>query len=164
MAAPLSQEIRSAIGDRLRMMTDELRSFQANRQAGVYRKCLSNLYYACFHAASTLLEARGITAKTHEGVNSLFAAHFVKAGPFDRRFTKVLSKLEGLRQAADYQGYVEFDEQDVAEALGLAVPFLQQVINCLKAQTPEVDTGAFEEALTTVLVNRRSRHRPDNGG
>lgn len=151
MAAPLSQEIRSAIGDRLRMMTDEMRSFQANRQAGVHRKCLSNLYYACFHAASLLLETRGISAKTHEGVNSLFAAHFVKAGPFDRQFTKALSKLEGLRQAADYQGYVEFDEQDVAEALTLAAPFLQQALNYLKTQAPDIDTQAFEGALAGVL-------------
>lgn len=152
----MSEEIRGAIGDRLRMMTDELRSFQANRQAGVHRKCLSNLYYACFHAASLLLEAKGITAKTHEGVNSLFAAHFVKAGLFDKRFTKALSKLEGLRQAADYKGYVEFDEQDAAEAFGLAVPFLQAVINYLKAQAPDIDTGMFEQALAIVLENLRS--------
>lgn len=151
MAAPLNQEIRSAISDRLRMMTDEMRSFQANRQARVHRKCLSNLYYACFHAASMLLETRGISAKTHEGVNSLFAAHFVKAGPFDRQFTKALSKLEGLRQVADYQGYVEFDEQDVAEALTLAAPFLQQALNYLKVQAPDIDTRAFEGALAVVL-------------
>lgn len=155
MAISITAEIRSAINDRLRMIAEELRSFLANHQFGIYRKCLSNLYYACFHGAVLLLESKGLSAKSHSGANSLFAAHFVKAGRFDKKYVKILSKLESQRQAADYQSYVDFDEEDVGESLALALPFLREILAYLKAEIPDCDWQRLESGLSQIFDTDR---------
>jgi hypothetical protein len=40
-----SEDLTSA-RDELGLLLDELRSFAANRGAGIHRKCIANLYYA----------------------------------------------------------------------------------------------------------------------
>lgn len=74
----------SAVGDELGLLLDELRTLRANAAAAVHRKCISNLDYAAFHTVRALRFAHGLEARTREGVQRLFAAHFVKPGAFDR--------------------------------------------------------------------------------
>jgi uncharacterized protein (UPF0332 family) len=73
------------VTDELGLLLDDLRSFSANRQVCVHRKCISNLCYAAFHAVRALLFSYGSETKTHEGTQRLFAAHFVRSGAFDRQ-------------------------------------------------------------------------------
>jgi uncharacterized protein (UPF0332 family) len=56
-------------------------------------------YYACFHAATALLDQRGLDAKSHRGTHHLFYETFVADGPFDREMSRILSGLSDLRQA-----------------------------------------------------------------
>ncbi len=130
------QERLSAVVDELGLLLDELRSLTANRAAGVHRKCMSNLYYAAFHAVRALLLAHGLEARTHEGTQRLFAAHFVRPGVFPNDHLKTLARLEGERLRADYQGFHRFGAPDVAEALGPVVDLVAAVLDYLTAQEP----------------------------
>lgn len=84
--------------DELTLLLDELRSFSANRTAGIHRKCIANLYYAAFHAVRALLFFHGLDTRTHEGTQRLFAAHFVKPGLMPKaHFAMVLDSRRRYR-------------------------------------------------------------------
>ncbi|MBK1631042.1 hypothetical protein CKO31_09880 [Thiohalocapsa halophila] len=89
--------------DELTLLLDELRSFSANRTAGIHRKCIASLYYAAFHAVRALLFFHGLDTRTHEGTQRLFAAHFVKPGLMPKAHLRCLATLESDRLRADYQ-------------------------------------------------------------
>jgi uncharacterized protein (UPF0332 family) len=150
MENPTPLEMQSAINDRLRMMTDELRSLLANYLFGVYRKCLANHYLACFHAACLLLESKGAPVSGHEGIHRLLSAHFIGPGLFDRQWLKTLSKLHSQQQAADYRSYLHFEEEDVLESLALVIPFLEQTLMYIKDHLADCDWRPFEQRLDGV--------------
>jgi uncharacterized protein (UPF0332 family) len=126
----------SAVNDELELLLDELRSFRANHQIGVHRKCISNLYYAAFHATRALLFSHGLESKTHEGTQRLFAAHFVRSGAFDRQHLKTLGQLEADRHRADDQGFHQFDAQDVARAHAPVMALVAVVMDDLEIRVP----------------------------
>jgi uncharacterized protein (UPF0332 family) len=126
----------SAVTDELGLLLDELRSFRANRQVGVHRKCISNLYFAAFHAVRAILFSHGLESKTHEGTQRLFAAHFVRPGAFDRQHLKTLGQLEADRLRADYQGFHQFDAEDVARAHAPVMALVAAAMDDLKVRVP----------------------------
>ena len=46
---------QSACQDELALLLDELRRFAANRDAGIHRTCITNLYDAAFHSVPAFL-------------------------------------------------------------------------------------------------------------
>jgi uncharacterized protein (UPF0332 family) len=135
------EERVSAVRDELGLLLDELRSLAANDQAGVHRKSISNLYYAAFHAVRCLLYAHGLDAKTHEGTQRLFAAHFVQPGLFEKAHLKTLGHLESDRLRADYQGYYSFDAADVAMAQGPVLDLVRRTLDYLAEREPMALVG-----------------------
>jgi len=126
----------SAVTDELGLLLDELRSFRANRQVGVHRKCISNLHYAAFHAVRALLFSHGLETKTQEGTQRLFAAHFVRPGAFDGQHLKTLGQLEADRLRADYQGFHQFDAEDVARAHAPVIALVLSAMDDLEVRVP----------------------------
>jgi uncharacterized protein (UPF0332 family) len=78
---------------------------------------VNKLYYSCFYAVSALLVSIDITAKTHSGALQMFGLHFVKTGKFDRKANAIYNKLFDMRQKADYEDELDYDEADVAPLL-----------------------------------------------
>jgi uncharacterized protein (UPF0332 family) len=126
----------SAVTDELGLLLDELRSFRANRQVGVHRKCISNLYYAAFHAVRALLFGHGMESWTHEGTQRLFAAHFVRPGSFDREHLNTLGQIEADRHRADYQGFHQFEAEDVARAHATVMALVLAAMDDLEVRIP----------------------------
>lgn len=149
------EERLSAIRDELGLLLDELRSFAANRHAGVHRKCISNLYYATFHAVRALLLSHGLEPKTHEGTQRLFAAHFVRPGTFTRGDLKTLGNLEADRLRADYQGYYDYDVADVGNAQGQVLGIVGRSLDYLVERESRATAGIetqIREAMDVVLA------------
>lgn len=161
MVTPPDLDRQAAVADELVLLTDEVRSLGANLRAGVMRKCVSNLYYAGLHAAGMLLAAHGLSARTHEGVQRLFAAHFVRSGDFPKTAARDLSVLYGRRQAADYQGFVEFDEAEVREGFARLRPLVEGATTRVRASVDGVDFAPFDQAwaATTAEVEGDPRER-----
>lgn len=136
--------------DELTLLLDELRSFSANRTAGIHRKCIANLYYAAFHAVRALLFFHGLDTRTHEGTQRLFAAHFVKPALMPKAHLRCLATLESDRLRADYQGYHAFDAEDVQGALGCVPALVADALAYLAGQDPAA-MSTMEQPLRDAL-------------
>lgn len=149
-------------GWELSAAADELKSFAANVGAGVPRKALGNLYYAAFHLVQALLASRGVSAHTHNGVQTAFSLHFVKPGSVSKASAKLLSELQAVRERADYQVDLAYDSSDVKRHLASATPLIEE-LTLLAEATPGLATGALRKAWMEVRAPRRGA-RADAAG
>lgn len=78
---------------------------QAVRNAALdYWDLVANrLYYSVFHAVTALMLADGIRTGTHKGTSSQFGQHYVLTGQFSREDGILYSRLQTMREKADYQ-------------------------------------------------------------
>jgi uncharacterized protein (UPF0332 family) len=151
------EERLNAVSDELGLLLDELRSLAANRDAAVYRKCISNLYYASLHAVRAILLAHGLEARTPEGTQRLFAGHFVKAGAFDQVHLKTLARLEADRLRADYQGFHQFGAEDLEQTLGPVTALVTAALDYLQEREPAL-VAQLGVGIRQALA--RVTHRP----
>ncbi len=78
---------------------------QALRNADMdYWDLVANrLYYAVFHAVTALMLLDGIKTATHKGTSAQFGQHYVLTGQFNREDGMLYSRLQTMREKADYQ-------------------------------------------------------------
>lgn len=63
----------------------------------------NRLYYSVFHAVTALMLTDGIKTSTHKGTSSQFGQHYVLTGQFTRADGMLYSRLQTMREKADYQ-------------------------------------------------------------
>lgn len=63
----------------------------------------NRLYYSVFHAVTALMLLDGIKTATHKGTSSQFGQHYVLTGQFSREDGMLYSRLQTMREKADYQ-------------------------------------------------------------
>ena len=73
----------------------------------------NRLYYAVFHMASALLIDKGFTSKTHSGVICLLGQEFATKGLLDKDDMSLVSRLQNMRHAGDYDDMFDWAEEDV---------------------------------------------------
>lgn len=78
-----------------------------------WNSAMNRLYYAAFYAVSALLAKSGLPTKTHAGVKSNFALHYVKSGKVEDRHGKTFASLFSWRHKGDYADFVDFSESDI---------------------------------------------------
>ena len=71
------------------------------------------MYYAVFHAVTSLLIKNGLHAESHKGVSVLFSKHFVKEGLIDAEYGRLFARLENMREKSDYTCLFETSEDEV---------------------------------------------------
>jgi uncharacterized protein (UPF0332 family) len=140
------------VSNNLVLLHAELRSFVANAQARLWRKAITNLYYAAYNATRALLWSKGIQTESHDGAQSMLSLHFVKSGALPADTTKKLSVLMGLRHSADYKGDIAFDRADVQEHRKWTTQFVAASLKLVKAQFPKVHVREVEEALAQAAA------------
>lgn len=111
---------------------------QAVRNAGMdYWDLVANrLYYSVFHAVTALMLADGLKATTHKGISSQFGFHYVLTGKFSREDGILYSRLQTMREKADYQNTFTLDVNEGNELI---------------AQTQELQCRICEAARTRIL-------------
>ena len=112
-----------------------------------YGRCLSDLYYACYHLASALLASKGIAANSHEAVQKLLALHFVKAAALPRETTAKLNDLMDKRHVADYRPYIRIGAEDVAVFRPWIAGYVREVLKLLGKAVPAEEAGALLRAV-----------------
>jgi len=85
-------------------------------ERGLWAASLSRAYYGMFHMARALLFSHGLEARSHSGLIHLLNAHMVRTGEFPREMAHTLSRLQRLREDADYQTAMRFDDEMAREA------------------------------------------------
>ena len=73
----------------------------------------NRLYYACFYAVLGLLAKNDMDTYTHKGVKIMLSQHFIKSGLVDVVWGKLYQKLFDNRNEADYEDFIDFDEEKV---------------------------------------------------
>jgi uncharacterized protein (UPF0332 family) len=138
------EEVISDIQDFLVGVEEELRSFVANYNADIPRKCVVNLYYAYLHTVRALLATKGIYPKTHEGVERMFSLHFIKSKRFESKFGVYFSNLHSRREEADYKKHLRFDMSWIKGLQEWVLEFIPIAIQYIKEEYPEIDITNIE--------------------
>ncbi len=90
-----------------------------------FEDAINRAYYSMYHSAMALLQTVNISPKTHNGLIGEFGKKFVKNGKIDRRYSKILSYAENLRESADYGIESEIGQRDAEKTVDNAEDFLE---------------------------------------
>ena len=93
-----------------------------------YYTAANRYYYACFHAIHALFVVNGLYTRSHEGLNVLFSLHFVKTGVFEPKYGSLVSRMEQLRDKADYNVLFEVSAEDLQSMR----PTIHELIELIK--------------------------------
>ena len=142
--------IAQTVADEIRA-TKDCMAAAMNNLTGAYGKaygrCLSDLYYACYHLASALLASKGIAANSHEAVQKLLALHFVKAAALPRDTTAKLNDLMDKRHVADYRPYIRIGTEDLAVFRPWIVGYVREVLKLLGKTVPAEEAAALQRTV-----------------
>jgi uncharacterized protein (UPF0332 family) len=106
---------------------EALSAAEALLRGGLLRSAVSRLYYGMLHLVRALIVSRGFDPRTHEGVETLFALHFVRPGVVDLRFGKVFAHLQKFREQADYGPMLALTVEEVGRDLATVREFAAEV-------------------------------------
>ncbi|MCD6500550.1 HEPN domain-containing protein [bacterium] len=120
------------IASHLKLARDRIRSAEILLREGKYRDAISRAYYAFFDAASALLLTKGLVAKTHAGLLTLFGLYFVKKGKIKPKFARFFRKAKEAREEADYEVYKKFSKGETETIIGEAKEFVKEVEKTIK--------------------------------
>ena len=86
-------------------------------EAGYWDNVVNRLYYSLFHAVSALLINDGYNVGSHRGAVGAFGQHYVTTGIFTIEDGRHYSRLQGLREKADYNCSFNAQEKDAASKI-----------------------------------------------
>ncbi|MBE0427363.1 MAG: HEPN domain-containing protein [Nitrospirae bacterium] len=118
----------------------ELKSLKGNIKESVWRKAVTNIYYVFLNLVRAILAEKGIYPKTHEGVERMFALHFIKGEVFPKKIATYFSNLMSRRAEAEYKFFIEFSMDDVKGYISWleeALPYFKNIIG--EAWNPTID-------------------------
>ncbi len=108
-----------------------------------YGRCVSDLYYACFHLSSALLASHGIEVRSHEAVQKLLALHFVKPAALPQETIARLNELMDKRHVADYKPYIPIGPEDIAVLRPWISGFVRGVLALLDKRAPAAGAASL---------------------
>lgn len=100
-------------------------------ERGFYNTAVNRMYYACFYAASALLVANQIEAKSHEGVRQMLGKHFVLTQKLPVHLGKFYTLIFSKRSSGDYEDFINYNRKDVEELYPHAEEFVTVIKNLL---------------------------------
>lgn len=81
--------------------------------------------------ASALLIVKGFTSKTHSGVICLLGQEFAAKGLLDKDEMRLVSRLQNMRHAGDYDDMFDWTEEDVRPLLNRTELLIQKMKSLL---------------------------------
>ncbi|MBI3375788.1 MAG: HEPN domain-containing protein [Betaproteobacteria bacterium] len=141
MVETVADEIRAAGGCMIAAMNNLAGSY-----GKAYGRCVSDLYYACYHLGRALLASRGIAANSHEAVQRLLALHFVKPAALPQDTIAKLNELMDKRHVADYKSYIAIGVDDIAAFRPWIAGFVRNVLKLLGKAAPVADGKLLQKA------------------
>lgn len=116
----------------LNSANERIKSAEILLREGNYRDAISRAYYAFLDAAKATLLTKGLAAKTHSGVLTLFGLHFGKTKEIPAKFFRFYKQVMEAREEADYEILKEFKKKDAQEVIEMAEEFVDFVRKKLK--------------------------------
>jgi len=102
---------------RLLKASERLGAAEHLLQHGYYEDASSRAYYSMFHAASALLEARGVYTSTHGGVVSRFGQYWIQTGEAPPDLGRAFNEAQQRRARSDYEPASSISAEDARESI-----------------------------------------------
>lgn len=83
-----------------------------NAELNYWDLVANRLYYSIFHAVTALMLLDGIKSGTHKGTSAQFGRYYVLTGKFNREDGMLYSRLQTMREKADYQNVFVLEEAE----------------------------------------------------
>ncbi|MDE6421965.1 MAG: HEPN domain-containing protein [Muribaculaceae bacterium] len=106
------------------------RNFQqalANSELGYWDLVANRLYYSVFHAVTALMLKDGVKVRSHKGTSAMFGQHYVLTGKFDREEGILYSRLQTMREKADYQNVFSLEVEEGKKLIALTEALLIKI-------------------------------------
>ncbi len=111
-----------------------LMAVEALLEKSLWADAISRAYYGMFHLVRALLFSQGLEAKSHSGMIHLLSVHLVRTGDFPADMVKAFSHMQRLREDADYQSAMSFDNDTAEEAKQTYLEFRMETESFLRAK------------------------------
>lgn len=118
--------------DEFKRAEEEIKAAKVLKENGFYFKSVVSSYYAVYHGAKAALLNKGISPKSHEGIERMFSLYYVKVNLIKTDIGRIIGRLMKLREEADYYPETSFDLKDSSEALEMAERFLETIRKVVK--------------------------------
>ncbi|NOY59253.1 MAG: HEPN domain-containing protein [Calditrichaeota bacterium] len=118
---------RDLSAHRLKKTKDVLRPAGLLLKNAEYDGSINRSYYAIFNSIRALLALIGVDSQKHSGVISYFDRYFVKAGYFDKQFSKIAHSAFDVRQVCDYQDFQMPTYEQAKEQYDDAERFVREI-------------------------------------
>ena len=112
---------------RLLTAKEDLATARKNFEDASYRASVNRSYYAIFHALRALTALDHFDSGKHSGIIAYVNLHYVKAGVFDRDFSKLIDSAYRLREKADYEDFYIVAVEDAKKQIEKAETVLALV-------------------------------------
>lgn len=101
----------------------------------------NRLYYSIFHGVIALLIHKELSVTSHKGASRMFALNYVRTGEFSAEDHLLYSRLQTIREKADYQNVYKINPEEGQEYLILAKNLLNKIETYLFDIHGNVPTG-----------------------
>ena len=129
----LSDEERKAIVEyRIEKAFTVLNDAEKIAAIKLWSSAANRLYYSLYYAATALLISDGHVSHTHSGMITLFGQNYVLKGPLSKEDGKLMKRIFDLRQEADYDDFIDADEDDVMMYLPKVKELVQKIVALIK--------------------------------
>ncbi len=98
---------------------------------GFFNAAVNRLYYACYYAVNALLVSQRIAAQSHAGVKQMFGLHFIVTGKLPTYLGRFYNQLFNDRLTGDYDDFIAYDNEMLAEIFPKAEDFVYQISTLL---------------------------------
>lgn len=123
MTGPSADSVRKHWQQAQEFLSDAYALFQQSR----LKSAVDRAYYAMFHAATAALAMKGVSARSHKALITLFGREFVKTGQIEEEIGSALVEAFEARQESTYEADIVFGAEGVQELLEQAQRFLERV-------------------------------------
>ncbi|MDE7376721.1 MAG: HEPN domain-containing protein [Muribaculaceae bacterium] len=124
----LSSEKEAILEYRIERAYQALKEAKDNASLGNWNLSVNRLYYAVFYMALAVNLNNGDSARTHNGVYSLFCKRYVAADVLSREDGVLYRRLFSMRQSGDYDDMFDWVQEDVMPL----IPKTESLINSMR--------------------------------
>lgn len=118
---------RALIAYRLEMADEALQNAVDSLEKEHFHGAINRIYYACFYTVSALLTLGGHEFSSHHGAKTLFGQHYIATGKLSRKQGAFYGQIFNARNEGDYEAFVYYTHEIVAEYLDEASEFIRVV-------------------------------------
>jgi len=118
--------------DEFKRAQEEIIAAKVLKDNGLFFKSVVSSYYAVYHGAKAALLNKGVSPKSHEGIERMFSLYYVKVNLIETDIGRIIGRLMKLREEADYYPETSFNLKDSSEAIEMAERFLESIRKVVK--------------------------------